>query len=201
MQYVFGITGGSGTGKSTVCRILADHGVTILDADEIGHQLMEPGGAAYQPVVDTFGTDYIKRDGRIDRRRLGELVFGDDKALKALNVLVHPAIHKKLLEEIEKREGLIGIDAALLIEANLLSLTQELWLVTADLNVRIERIVLRDGVTRELARQRLACQLADEEKKKYAKVVLENSGDLETLKREVLRQLAELEKRWEKSKK
>lgn len=156
---IIGLTGGSGSGKSTVAAALKACGAFVIDCDKIAHDNMLKGGVAYNDIVEEFGKDILFADGEIDRKRLGGIVFNDSKALERLNVITHGYIVERVKElAAANRERVVVIDAPLLRKAGLDSLCDEVWVTEAPYEVRLARIVERDGITREQAEERLKNQ-------------------------------------------
>lgn len=190
---VIGLTGNIGSGKTTVSRLLADeYGCFYINADNIGRLVAEPGGEAYDELRDAFGDAYFLSDGKLDRPAMAELVFHDRAELERLNGIMHPAIlrHiKRRINEIHKAEpqGIIIVEAALLIEADYLGILDSLWLVWADDAVRLRRVMDRDGISAEQAQARMNNQMSQQEKLKYAQYVLHNNDGINELKNELAR--------------
>ncbi len=185
-KYIIGVTGPIGAGKSTVLRILRDLGADIIDADQVAHEVMEPGGTAYDQVVAEFGPDILTSDGRIDRKRLADRVFSDPEALQRLESIVHPAVFESIKERIARSpRPVIALEAIKLLEAGLsLQLCDEVWVVVADEDVQMARLRER-GMSENEARRRLAAQLPRSEYERHADVVIDNSGSLDDLRRQV----------------
>jgi len=180
---IYGLTGGTGSGKTIAANRFEQHGICVIDADKAGHQLLEPGGGAYQQVVEQFGSD-ILTNGRIDRGKLGQLVFGDEAAREKLNAIVHPLIFQVISRRCAElyREGhrAVIVDAALLAENGV----REKWLdglilVTAPREVRAARLVAGRLITPEQAQQRIEAQSDPDQKRAAADWVVENGGDIE----------------------
>ena len=185
-----GLTGGIGSGKSTVSQILAGLGAWVIDADKVGHEIYLPGKAAWQQVTAAFGPDILAADQTIDRKKLGAIVFGSEEARKKLNAIVHPLMFKEIERRIkEKRaEGVIQpivVEAAVLIEANWLPLVDEVWVVVAGRSAVIERVAAQRGLSAHDTEARIVSQLADTERLKHASVVIPNDGALEDLQKRV----------------
>lgn len=182
---VIGITGGVGAGKSQVLSFLEKtYKAQVFQADEAGHQVMEPGTKAYGQIVDYFGKGILAGDGQIDRRALGALVFSDEKKRKYLNGIIHPAVKALALEEIARahNEGvcrLFIIEAALLIEDHYEEICDEFWYVYADETVRRERLRISRGYSDEKITAMFESQLTDEEFREHCRVVIDNSGSIE----------------------
>ncbi|MBM6830199.1 dephospho-CoA kinase [Anaerotignum lactatifermentans] len=183
---VIGLTGGTGSGKSVVSRLLAEMGAVIVDADLVSRQIVLPGMPAYEEIKAYFGNDILQEDGAIFRKKLGEIVFRDAQKLAFLNQCTHKYIVMEMRKQMEeaKEAGqapLVVLDAPLLFEVGLEIFCDEVWVVYADAQVRAERVMARDGITYDTAMARIANQKSWEEYKKRADVVIDNSGDLSAL--------------------
>jgi dephospho-CoA kinase len=179
-----GLTGGLATGKTFVGRELADLGCHLLQADELGHQVLSPGGEAFQSVVSEFGSDILDEDGSINRRRLGALVFDRPDRLLALNQLVHPFVVAKEEEWFDRLEALdahaIGVvEAAILIETGSYKRFQKLVLTVCDEQVQIARAIKRDALSREEVEARIRRQMPLSAKRKFADFIIDTSGTKE----------------------
>lgn len=194
---VIGLTGGIACGKSTVSKMLAELGAAIIDADMIAREVIKKGTPVWQKVKETFGEEYFRPDGEVDRQKLGELVFSSPEALRKLNSITHPAIQEHVLSEIERLKSMGGykavvVDAALLIEAGWCDMVDEVWLVIADREIQIERLMKRNGLTRQQALNRINSQMDQDIKKRYADRIIDNSNGLEYTRKQVERLWAEL---------
>ncbi len=182
-----GLTGGIGSGKSTVSAMLAQHGAHVLNADQVGHEAYLPGGPAWQGVVDAFGPEVVGPTGEIDRKRLGGIVFSDPAALARLNTIMHPVIYRMmedLLAELRRREITVTVvEAALLLEAKWDVLVDRIWVTWAPADVVIDRLCRRNGVEPEEARRRMASQMPPQEKMRRAHVVIDTNCSLDELER------------------
>lgn len=182
---VIGLTGSMAAGKSTVARHLAKLGAYVADADQAARQVVLPGTAGLQALTERFGLGILRPDGALDRLALSTIAFGDAAALTDLNAITHPRI--RVLLEAELAEARAGgaqaavLDAALLLEARWQDLCDEVWLVTAPVEARLNRAMARDGLSREAAQARMTTQMPEEEKRALADVILENGGSIETL--------------------
>ncbi len=176
-----GLTGGLASGKSFVGRTLAELGCLLIQADELGHQVLEPGGEAYEGVVREFGPRILDADGKIDRRKLGELVFHDSGRLAKLNALVHPPVwsrERKLIDDFAAAHphGIAIVEAAILVETGSYRDYAKLIVAVCSEAQQIERAMSRDGLTREQVLDRLSRQMPLAEKIKYADYVIDTSG-------------------------
>jgi dephospho-CoA kinase len=179
-----GLTGGLACGKTFVGQALADFGCLLIQADELGHQVLEPGGEAYDQVVREFGPEILGPDGRIDRRRLAGLVFGSPARLEQLNSLVHPPVvrrEEELANEFAAREphGIVVVEAAILIETGSYHRFQRMILVTCTEEQQRERALRREGAEEAGVVARLSHQMPLAEKRKFADFVIDTSGTKE----------------------
>jgi dephospho-CoA kinase len=180
---VIGLTGNIGVGKSTVSSWLADRGAFVVDADKVAHSVMEPGGPAYAAVVEAFGPQILRDDGAIDRKALGAIVFADAERLAQLEAIVHPAVLARTQELLAGSDASVAvIEAIKLLEArNLLTLCDEVWVVTASRETILRRLMQSRGMDEAEALRRLAAQSSQEEKVRHATRVLSNDGSLAEL--------------------
>lgn len=179
-----GLTGGLASGKSFVGRSLAGLGCFLIQADELGHQVIEPGGEAYESVVALYGKEILNADGRIDRRRLAALVFADPERLAQLNALVHPPVkarEKALAAAFERDhpDGIAVTEAAILVETGSYKDYDRLIVAVCRPEQQIERAMERDGASREEVLNRLRRQIPLDEKARYADFVIDTSGTKE----------------------
>jgi dephospho-CoA kinase len=194
-----GLTGGIATGKSVVAEMFAQLGAYVIKADEIAHQLMQPGEAVYTEVVREFGTGILHPDGTVNRSRLAEAAFGDatgnrPSRVEELNHIVHPAVIERQdqwMEEIGKRDpkAIAIVEAALILEAGAAEQFDRLVVVTCRPEQKIERWARRMKIDEETARRevtrRMAAQLSDADKVKAADYVIDNSGSLDETSKQV----------------
>ena len=179
-----GLTGGLACGKTFVGEALAGWGCLLIESDELGHQVLAPGGEAYDEVAAEFGPQILTPDGQIDRHALAERVFGSPELLARLNGLVHPAVvrrQEKLIAEYAAREphGIAVVEAAILIETGSYKRFDRIILVTCAEEQQIERALRRDGETVADVRARLNRQMPLEDKRKFAQFVIDTSGQKE----------------------
>lgn len=179
---VIGITGGVGCGKSTVMSIMKEkYGYILLEADKIGHMLMEPGQKIYKKIVEHFGMDILHSDGTIDRKRLGEIVFSDEMELEYLNSLIHPGVREYIDNRLKKsmsNENFL-IESAILVEAGYKDICDEIWYIYVDESIRRTRLKNSRGYTEEKIDSIINNQLSDEEFRKNADIIIDNSKSVE----------------------
>ncbi len=178
---VIGLTGGIASGKSTVSGMLRELGARVIDADAIAREVVEPGRPALAEIVAWLGRDILLADGSLDRRKLGELVFGDSAARAALEGITHPRITAAAKEALAaaEREGcaVAVLDVPLLYEAGWDEGVDEVWVVYVDAATQLSRLMARDSLTAAQAAARVAAQMSLEEKARRADIVIDNSGD------------------------
>jgi len=186
---IIGLTGGIATGKSTVARLLAEHGARIIDADQLSREVVAPGSPALARIAEMFGPEVISADGTLDRQGVRRLVFSDPARRRALEALLHPAIAalaRIRLEEARQAGAPVAVYMApLLIEAGATDRVDEIWVVTVRPEVQLARLMARDHCTLEQARQIVEAQMPLAEKERFGLVVIENSGSLEETARQV----------------
>ena len=183
MSYVLGLTGGIATGKSHLSDVLAREGAWIVDADEISRALTAPAGEALPLIRSKFGDEFFTPDGCLERKALGNLVFSDPVALERLNALMHPLILSGIREKIDRLEAeyaqVIVLDAPLLYETGLDSFCKEVWCTWIPRGVQLRRLMLRDGLTRRQALDRMSSQLSAWEKRLRADKYIDTRGSFE----------------------
>lgn len=186
---VYGLTGGIGAGKSTVCTMLQELGVAVVGADDVGRQVVAKGSAGLQAVVTAFGPDILDSTGALDRGKLGALVFSDPAKRRQLEAIMHPLVqqHSRAIFAQLTREGvpIIVYESALLFESKRHLEMQGSILVTASEVQRVARVQQRDGCTADAVRARMRSQMAEDNKRQLADFVIENDGDLAHLRRQV----------------
>lgn len=200
---IVGITGGTGSGKSSVAQYLRTKGYKVIDADEIAQNLLEKGEMAYIKTVEAFGESIIDMEGKIDRKKLGNIVFSNKKDLSILETIVTKEVINKIIRLIRpygKQSGLSGkysleggiifVDAPLLFETGLNDNMDVVWLVTADKSMRVSRLIERDNITLDEIEMRMQNQMDEKEKILKSDVVFFNNGTLEELLHKVDEQLA-----------
>lgn len=186
-----GLTGNIASGKSTVARMFADLGAHVIDADRIVHGLLRSGTETHGNIVRAFGAGILAPDGEIDRRRLGQIVFSDADKRSQLNALTHPHVEAALVRKMGELEqsisdGIVIVDAALMIETGGYKIYRRLIVVTCSPELQIERIMKRDGMSEADARARMRSQMPSEEKVKLADYVIDTSGTLKQTRDQVV---------------
>lgn len=182
---VFGITGGVGSGKSVVMKILSeDYHAGIIMADDVGHDLMKPGAVSYRQIVRRFGKDILSPDGQINRKALSSLVFQNEEKLVELNQITHPNIRKEILRRInayreETCVPFIALEAALLIEGGYEKITDEMWYIYVTEENRIKRLMEGRGYTEGKSRSVMASQLPEKVFRRHCRIVIDNNGTVD----------------------
>lgn len=194
---LIGITGSIATGKSTASQYIHSKGYPVIDADKIAHQLMEIGQINYKQIVDKFGKEILNDDKTINRKKLGQIVFSDKNKLEELNNLTHRNIFNRIVSSIEECDSdIIFVDVPLMIE--LLSEKkfpielEDIWLIYVNREIQLQRLMARDKINSQEALNKLNKQMDIEEKKKYADVIIDNSGDLKNLFKKIDEKLGKL---------
>lgn len=196
---IIGLTGNIGCGKSSLSSIFISYGIDIVDADIIARQIFEDK-ELLNKVFENFGPQIKGKDGALDRKALGRIVFNDDKELVKLNNLTHPAIRKKILNQLNdlknQNKKVAILDAALLVESDYINEVDKILVVTCEEKVQIERIKNRDNCTIEEAISRIKSQMNQEEKVKYADYIIDNSGTFDELKEKAYRFMSFVKESW-----
>jgi len=176
---VLGLTGGIGSGKSLVASFFSELGAEVIDADQLAREVVEPGQPALAEIIEAFGLQMLRPDGRLDRARLGALVFADATARRKLDAITHPRIRERMRQAVEaraQRPGLLILDIPLLYESGRESTVEKVIVVWVDRGTQLRRLMARDGLTQEEAGQRLTAQLPLDEKRSRADEVIDNTG-------------------------
>jgi dephospho-CoA kinase len=186
---IIGLTGGIGSGKTEAARHLENLGAVHVDADAISRSLTAPGGEALGPIREVFGDMVFLADGTLDRRALGEVVFADTAARRALEGIIHPRVQRVIMEAVDKARGedadAVLLDVPLLFETGMDALCDVNLLITADREKRIERVMARDGLTREAVEARMNSQMSDDDKASMATKVISNDQSMEKFRNEL----------------
>jgi dephospho-CoA kinase len=177
-----GLTGGVGSGKSTVARRFAEHGAVVIDADAIAREVVEPGTPGFRAVVDRFGPAVVGADGALDRPALAGLVFSDDERRSELNAIVLPLVGQRVaeLEATAPADAVTVYDVPLLVEGDMAAGFDFVVVVLAAVQTRLERLAGR-GMEEDDARRRMASQASDEQRRAVADAIIDNDGDLDAL--------------------
>jgi dephospho-CoA kinase len=186
MNRIIGLTGGIGSGKSTVAGMLTARGAIVIDADRVAHEVYAPGTEGFDKVVARFGDGVLDDDGAVDRKALGGIVFGDPEALADLNAIIHPLVRKevarRLLEAARTRpDATIVIEAALMTETGWTGGAGSLWVVITEPEIALERLMRDRGMSEAEGRLRIGAQATNAARRKNATVVIENDGTLAEL--------------------
>ncbi len=190
---IIGITGGTGAGKSELSAKLGQLGATVVDSDLISHRISKKGGAAFDEIVTSFGTDILDKTGEIDRKRLGKIVFENPDKLELLEKITHKHIFERMQQEIEACDtDAVVLDVPLLFQGNFPIKCDLTVAVIADEETRIKRIMNRDGITKDAAVARIKNQLSNDEYKALADVCFENNGGPEEIEKFARRLLGKL---------
>lgn len=180
MTMVIGLTGGIACGKSTVSQYLQQKGIPVVDADLVARQVVAPGTVGLQQIKDTFGWQYIMPDGSLNRTLLGKKVFADKNALAQLNAITGPLIAAELKRQLKEAGSLVVLDAALLLEdERYRSLVDVVWVVTVEPEEQLRRLLARNHYSRRQALERIAAQMSNEQRIRYADGVIDNNGTRE----------------------
>ncbi|RTE11552.1 dephospho-CoA kinase [Paenibacillus whitsoniae] len=179
-----GLTGGIACGKSTVSGMLVSRGALLVDADQIARDVVQPGSPVLEQVAAHFGQAVLNPDGSLNRKKLGELIFGSEEQRKALEGILHPPIRARMRSQMaayerEQPDKLVVVDVPLLFESGLASMFEATLVVYVPREVQLERLIARDALTEAQAALRLEAQMGIEEKRKLADFVIDNSGTLE----------------------
>lgn len=189
---VIGVTGGTGSGKSTVAKILKHLGAKVINADKVAREVVCKGQKAYNELLAYFGNEIVDENGEINRKKLASIVFNDPQKLETLNAITHKYIAEKIAALIcsyyrRNSSEVIVVDAPLPIRHGFLDLVDKVWVVTADKETRVKRVMERDGLSAEEAVSRINSQMSEAEYLKLADEVLVNNGNVEELEKETVR--------------
>jgi dephospho-CoA kinase len=181
---IIGLTGGIASGKSTVSRALRELGAIVIDADEVAHTIMEPGKPAWEDIIEHFGSGVLYADQTIDREKLGAIVFNNPERLQVLNQITHPRVGEQFKQIIttlraEKSDAVLFMEVPLLYETHMERICDEVWVVWVDEETQIQRLMKRDGLSREDALKRIDAQMSLDEKARRADFVIDNRYSIE----------------------
>ena len=187
---VIGLTGGIGTGKSEVARLLQSLGASVISADEVGHEAYAPDSESWREVVDTFGKEILQPSGEIDRQKLGAIVFSDPQQLEKLNAIMHPRMARMVADRIQvlrdQGASTVVVEAALLFEAGWDSLVDEVWTTDSSVELVVERLQARNGMDEKESRRRIGSQMDRAERIERSDLVVDNSSDVSALEQTVM---------------
>ena len=198
MVRIIGITGGIASGKSTVTEFLRQQGYQVIDADQVVHKLQEPGGRLYQALLSTFGPAILQKDGRLDRPKLGAMIFGNPQLLEQSSQIQNQIIREELAHRrdlLAETEDIFFMDLPLLFELGYESWFDQIWLVDVTVETQLSRLMSRNALSQEEAEKRIAAQLSLREKRKRADVLIDNNGLLEETRQQIHDALQKLERR------
>jgi dephospho-CoA kinase len=189
-RILLGVTGGVASGKTTVVRMLEELGAPVIDFDLLSRKVVEPGQPAWKEIIAYFGEQVLLEDKTLDRKKLSEVVFRDREKRKKLEEFIHPRVFEefiKLVKEITSKDpsAIIQVDVPLMIEINLQYVFHKILLVYMPETMQVERLMMRDRISEEMARNMIRSQLSIEEKKGYADFIVDNSGTLENTRKQV----------------
>lgn len=188
-MYRIGLTGGVGSGKSTVSSYMHELGIPVIDGDKLAREAVVPGSRAMDEMRKAFGPSIFLPDGSLDRLKMGEIVFNDEEKRQKLNSIIHPFIWVRTQEELirAQNEGheVVVLDMPLLLEISWQLRVEEVWIVEVPLETQIDRVISRDGFTREQVLERIGKQMPTVNKVNYADVVIDNSHSVEDTRRQV----------------
>ncbi|MFA4854219.1 MAG: dephospho-CoA kinase [Candidatus Omnitrophota bacterium] len=186
-KFVIGVTGGMGSGKSTVARMLKNRACELIDADRLAHQSLYRGGPVYKKIVSFFGPRILKADKNIDRAKLAGVVFIHKPALKKLDSIVHPAVKKEISRRImNSGKRFIILDASLIIEAGLRKKLDKLVVVTSTRSQQLGRSARKLAINRRQAGMRIKSQISQNEKLRFADFIIDNSGAISKTRKQVI---------------
>ena len=198
MAKIIGITGGIASGKSTVTDFLKQQGYQVIDADQVVHELQEPGGRLYQALLPAFGPAILREDGRLDRAKLGAMIFGNPDLLAQSSQLQNEIIREELARRrdlLAETEAVFFMDLPLLFELEYDNWFDQIWLVDVTEETQLSRLMNRNALNQEEAEKRIAAQLSLQEKRKRADVLIDNNGSLEETRQQLRDALQKLERR------
>ncbi|WP_314365581.1 dephospho-CoA kinase [uncultured Streptococcus sp.] len=198
MARIIGITGGIASGKSTVTEFLRQRGYQVIDADQVVHELQEPGGRLYQALLSAFGSAILQEDGRLDRPKLGAMIFGNHELLEQSSQIQNQIIREELVgrrDLLAETENIFFMDLPLLFELQYEDWFDQIWLVDVTVETQLSRLMTRNALSQEEAEKRIAAQLSLQEKRKRADVLIDNNGSLEETRQQIRDALQKLERR------
>jgi hypothetical protein len=200
-MYLIGLTGGMGSGKSTVADCLRSNGIPVIDADVIAHKIMNEENTL-DKIHEIFGKNVFDKDGSLNKVKFSSVLFTNTVKRKKLNEFVHPKVWTEMMNETEKYvtkgSKVIFLDVPLLIESGWHTRVNETWLVKADYNERITRLSLRTNLSTEEIKKRIEIQMPESEKEEYADKIINNGGTIEETEKQVIEELQKIIEKTEK---
>ncbi len=185
-KIVLGITGGYGTGKTTVARIFRSFGAKVIDADKIAHSLIKPGTTVYHKIIAIFGSRILKKDRSVDRAKLSEIVFNNHRLLERLNKIVHPAVIRVIKGQLSRAfQKAVVLDVPLFFEAGLGYLVDKIIVVKLNRQEQLKRLLKKTSLTRQALLKRINAQMPLSDKARVADFVIDNSGTIEKTRKQV----------------
>ena len=198
MVRIIGITGGIASGKSTVTEFLRQQGYHVIDADQVVHELQEPGGRLYQALLSTFGSAILQEDGHLDRPKLGAMIFGNPELLAQSSQIQNQIIREDLAgrrDLLAETEDIFFMDLPLLFELQYEDWFDQIWRVDVTVETQLSRLMTRNALSQVEAEKRIAAQLSLQEKRKRSDVLIDNNGSLEETRQQIRNALQKLERR------
>lgn len=198
MVRIIGITGGIASGKSTVTEFLRRQGYQVIDADQVVHELQEPGGRLYQALLSAFGPAILQEDGCLNRSKLGAMIFGNPELLAQSSQIQNQIIREELVgrrDLLAETEDIFFMDLPLLFELDYEAWFDQVWLVVVTEETQLSRLMTRNALSQEEAEKRIAAQLSLQEKRNRADVLIDNNGPLELTQEQLREALQKLERR------
>lgn len=193
-MYRIGLTGGVGSGKSTVSSYMKKLGIPVIDGDRLAQEAVRPGSKVMECIQEAFGKEIFCEDGTLNRAKMAEIVFSDDEKREKLNHMIHPYIWRKTQEQLIQfqKEGktVVVLDMPLLLEISWQLRVEEIWVVKVPADIQIHRVIQRSGMTEAQVLERIKKQMPTENKLNYADVIIDNSHTIEDTERQVREALA-----------
>lgn len=194
----FGLTGGIASGKSTASKYFIEHGIPMVDADQVARKIVEPGTPGLAIIVENFGADFLQKDGKLDRKKLGALIFSNKEKRHLLNVSLFPYLKTESETQVQQYHDsgyeIVGYDAALLVEMNLHFVYKPLVVVYCEANIQLKRLMERNSISQEEAERIISTQISTQKRLEVADFVIDSSGSKDETRRQTLVVIQELKK-------
>lgn len=188
-MYRIGLTGGVGSGKSTVSSYMKELGIPVIDGDKLAQEAVRPGSSAMMQLREVFGGDIFNEDGTLNRQRMADVAFRDERKIQQLNAIIHPYVWERVQEQLlscqQKGNPIVVLDMPLLLEISWHLRVEEVWVVVVPEETQVQRVMERNGFTREQVLERIQNQMPTVSKEKYADVIIDNSCSISDTKRQV----------------